>query len=385
MEVLATQGVSHVRRSIICWLVLGLVWAGTVEVAARQQTLTVVPSGATSDDDLAALFPRSIDGQPVVVEAWDGGGWIARLEADDPAEAAAMASAESLSTATGTALGAIEVAKASVELDPDVTLTIAAMRVPGSRAYEILDLAVGSLVPGLTASTVGWGWAGDAWISFHVRDEDDGRRLVIAYPTADTVWTIEARTEADVPAGELAEPIVAALPPQTGLIGPVAPPLQRVEIPELGIAVSFPQGWSVDYVPVTDETQQVIDRSTRRSGIKADWKGTLRAVGPVEEGLREGPMCSLIVFEQADRSPWAWVETVTEGNRCYLVDEAPSGLVRARVQPSDCGREWAPSQGGAEHFVQGHDGDIAYLDCWSLEPPGERGSAIAASIEFLPE
>ena len=95
-------------------------------------------------------------------------------------------------------------------------------------------------------------------------------------------------------------------------------------------------------------------------------------------------MCHLMLFGETELTPAAWIDAVTAGDRCYLIDETPAGLVRARVQPGDCGRDWAPSQGGIEHFALGHDDEVVYLNCFSKEPPGERGSSIADTIEFTP-
>lgn len=363
-----------------------LAWAGNAGVAAEQEVPSVAHRTASADGSLAEQFPVTVDGRPVVVETWSGAGWVARLDPDDPIEAAAISAADSFAAATGATLHDIEVASAPVSLDEGGELTISAARAQGSNAYDFVDAAVGTLVPGARGPAAGWSWAGDRWISFHPREDGGDEGLVIAYPAADTVWTIDVSTERDDPAAEVVEPIIEALPPQPGPIGPAAPVLpQRVELPALGIAASFPEDWVVETVPIDDETQKVIDRSTARVGIEAGWIGTIGAVGPEDAGLGAAPMCQLMVFTQTDPSARAWVEAVTEYDRCYLVDETPTGLVRARLQPLDCGRDWAPSQGGVEHFALGRDGEIAYLNCWTKEPPGERGSAIAASIEFLPD
>ena len=146
----------------------------------------------------------------------------------------------------------------------------------------------------------------------------------------------------------------------------------------------LPEGWAVETLLMTADEQAVIDRTAKRFGIDAEWKGTVRAVGPTDPGLGEAPMCDLMVFATTDPTARTWIDAVTDGNRCYLLDETPVGLVRARIQPGDCGRDWAPSQGGVEHFALGRGDELVYLNCFSKEPPGERGSAIADTIEFLP-
>ena len=258
------------------------------------------------------------------------------------------------------------------------------MRVPGSRAYDLVDAAVRALYPPATDPIAGWGWAGDLWISYHLdrAEPDAGRR--VTYPAADVVWIIDAPAGDDSPTAVHVEPIVEALPPQSGAIGPIVALSRQVEAPALGIAASFPADWAVEIPPMSADEQAVIDRSVARYGIDAEWKGSIRAVGPVDPALGEAPRCNLMVFGETELMPRAWIEAVTEGNRCYLIDEAPAGLVRARIHPGDCGRSWAPSQGGIEHFALGRDGDIVYLNCFSKDPPGERGSAIADSIELLP-
>jgi len=373
-----------VRQLVIACVVIGSILVSSAGAAARQDALSVIPSAASTDSDLAELFPVSVGGQSMVVETWSGGQWIARLDPKAPGEAAMIASMESLLAAGGTSLDDVEVASASVELGQDGEVAIAAVRVPGSRAYDLVDAAVGVLGPPATEPLVGWGWVGDAWIAYYIdrADPDDGP--LIAYPAADIVWTIDAHAGGDTPITEHVGPIVEALLPQPGVIGPIVALPQRVEAPALGVSASFPEDWAVETLPMTGDEQAVIDRSTRRFGIDAEWKGTIRAVGPVDPGLREAPMCHLIVFGETELTPTAWIDAVTEGNRCYLIDETPAGLVRARVQPGDCGRDWAPSQGGIEHFALGRGDEVVYLNCFSKEPPGERGSSIADTIEFLP-
>jgi hypothetical protein len=201
---------------------------------------------------------------------------------------------------------------------------------------------------------------------------------------ADTIWVIEAQARGRRPITRWVEPILEALPPQSGLIGPIVPLPQRVEVPGLGVAASFPEDWTVEAVPVTAEAQASIDRSNMRFGTEAEWMGAVSAIGPVDPGLHAAPAYRLEVFGQTEVTPRAWIAAATEGNRCYLIDETPAGLVRARIAPGDCGRVWAPSQGGTEHFALGRGDEVVLLNCWTKEPPGERGSAIAQTIEFLP-
>ena len=371
------------RRLIAVFMAMCLVGIGSAAMAAPQGELVVIPSTASPDGALAGLFPVSVGGQPVEVETWSGAQWVARLDPKVPKEAASIAATESLLVAASTSLDLIEVASASIDVGQDGEVTIAAVRVPGSRAYDFVDAAVGVLVPPAT-DAFGWGWAGNAWIAFYIDRADPDDDLLIAYPAADIVWIIDAHAARDTPTAVRVEPIVEALPPQPGPIGPIVALPQRVEAPALGISASFPEDWAVEILPMTADEQAVIDRSTTRFGIDAEWKGTVRAVGPVDPGLREAPMCHLMVFGETELTPPAWIDAVTEGDRCYLIDETPAGLVRARIAPGDCGREWAPSQGGIEHFALGRGDEVVYLNCFSKEPPGERGSAIAETIEFLP-
>ena len=372
------------RRLAIVFMVIGLAWSHTVGMAARQDGLSVVPSDVSAGGELAESFPVSVGEQPVAVAAWSGAEWVARLDPQLSEEATMITATESLIASGAASLDVVQVASASVDLGQDGEVHIAAVRVPGSRAYDLVDAAVRALRPPATEPSVGWGWAGDRWIAFHVdrADPDAGPR--VAYPAGDTVWIIDAPAGDDSLPAAYVDPIVEALPPQPGPIGPIVALSQHVEAPALGIAASFPEDWTVEILPTSAEDQAVIDRSTARYGIDAEWKGSLEAVGPVDPGLREAPRCHLMVFGETASTPSAWIDAVTEGNRCYLIDETPAGLVRARIRPGDCGREWAPSQGGIEHFALGRGDETVYLNCFSKEPPGERGSAIAQSIEFLP-
>jgi hypothetical protein len=279
-----------VRRLVIVFIACGLIWASSAGVAARQDGLSVIPSAASTDSELAGLFPVSVGGQPVPVETWSGAQWVAGLDPDIPEEAAAIAATESLLAEVGSTLDEVEVASASVDLGQDGEVTIAAVRVPGSRAYDFIDAAVGALMPHAAEPAVGWGWAGDAWIAFYVRRDTSDDVLVIAYPADDTVWVIDAPAREDTPMAVRTEPIIEALPPQSGVIGPIVSLPQRVEAPALGIAASFPEGWAVETLPMTADEQAVIDRSTKRFGIEAEWIGTARAIGPVDPDGRDAPM-----------------------------------------------------------------------------------------------
>ena len=179
------------RKLVMACMVIGSIWVGLAGAAAQQDGLSVVPSAASTDSELANLFPVSVGGQPVEVETWSGAQWVARLDPKVPEEAASIAATESLLAPGGATLDDVEVARASVDLGQDGEAVIAAVRVPGSRAYDLVDAAVGALVPPATEPFVGWGWVGDAWIAFYVdrADPDDGP--LIAYPTSDTVWVID--------------------------------------------------------------------------------------------------------------------------------------------------------------------------------------------------
>lgn len=372
------------RRLVIAFTVIGLVWANSVGATARQDGLSVVPSEASTGSELAGLFPLSVGGQPVAVETWSGPEWVARLDPGVPGDAAAITATGSLLVAVGTTLDDLQVASASLDLGKDGEVTIAAVRVPGSRAYDFVDAAVGFLLPPAADPSLGWGWAGDAWIAYHVDRAAHDDDPVVVYPAADTIWVIAAQARGHRPIEPWVEPILEALPPQSALIGPIVPLPQRVEVPGLGVAASFPEDWTVETVPVTAEAQTSIDRAITRFGIEAEWMGAVSAIGPADPELHAAPACRLEVFGQTEVTPRAWIAAATEGNRCYLIDETPAGLVRARIAPGDCGREWAPSQGGTEHFALGRGDEVVLLNCWTKEPPGERGSAIAQAIEFLP-
>ena len=67
--------------------------------------------------------------------------------------------------------------------------------------------------------------------------------------------------------------------------------------------------------------------------------------------------------------------------RSSVRDEPRDGLLRARMYP---GEDRGSSAGFFESFALGDRDMVAYLTCWSKDPPGDRGLTIAESIEFLP-
>jgi len=360
------------RRLTIALLSMCLVGIGSAAVAAPQDELVVVRSTASTDSELSELFPVSVAGQPLAVQAWSGADWLARFDSGTPDEAVAIAATESLVAAAGTTLDELEVATTSIDLSPDAVVTVSAVRIRGSRAYDFVDAAFDMLAVDIVEPWGGWNWVSNRWTALYLDTTARDAAPVVVYPAGDTVWVIDADLRRDEPIDRYTVPIVTALPPQPGPIGPIVSLTQRVEAPELGIAASFPEDWTVESLPP--------DPDARPAAIL----GGLSATGPEDARLGAAPVCGLRLFGPTEMSPRAWISRAIEGNRCYVVDETPDGLVRARIQPGDCGREWAPSQGGAEYFALGRHGDVAFLGCWSKEPPGERGTAIAESIEFLP-
>jgi hypothetical protein len=127
MGTIAIRGAS-VRRLVVVLMVIGLIWVSSAGVVARQDGLSVIPSAASTDSELAGLFPVSVGYQPVPVEIWSGAQWVAGLDPDVPDEAAAATATESLLAEVGSTLDEVEVARASVDLGQDGEVTMAGPR-----------------------------------------------------------------------------------------------------------------------------------------------------------------------------------------------------------------------------------------------------------------
>lgn len=252
------------------------------------------------------------------------------------------------------------------------------MRAPGARSYDLVDAALDALGPDIAEPTVGWDQASGRWYAFTFDQiATETMDPAVAYPAGDTVWVIQADWQDD-DWWQQVEATIQELPAQSGPIEPDISLTQRIEVPELDIAAAFPPDWTIESPPPTPDGQEP-GRWAERIGIDAPDVVALHAEGPKDPRLSGPPACSLALYGPTEQTPSEIADPIRrEFERCSIADEPRAGMLRARTYPGDC---HGPSAGFNETFAFGSGEMVAYLTCWSKDPPVDRGPAIAESGE----
>jgi hypothetical protein len=203
----------------------------------------------------------------------------------------------------------------------------------------------------------------------------------VLYPAGDTVWVVRADWQQADDWRQRVEDIVAALPPQPDPVGPNVSLTQRVAVPELGIAAAFPEDWVIEILPPA-RSERGARRWAGKLGIEGPYVVAFRAQGSVGLGLSFPPTCNLALVGPTKQTPGELADLIRRDSAPIWVEDEPrDGLLRARIYP---GEDRGSSAGFTESFALGERDMVAYLTCLSKDPPGDRGLAIAESIEFLP-
>jgi hypothetical protein len=141
--------------------------------------------------ELAAAFPRDVDGQPLSVRERQGPAWIASYDADDPDDAAAITAIEGFVDSLDRGIDDLTVAWALVPVRGRPA-AITAIRVTGAESGDLVD----AVIPFLFADTVTPArtlkmYAGKRVI--RVTDAaNPGSYPRYIYPDRDTLWLVEA-------------------------------------------------------------------------------------------------------------------------------------------------------------------------------------------------
>jgi len=376
----ARGGARLLRRLAVASLLLALSLGsggtqvtGADEAPARSPSLEVVPSTASLDSDLAELFPISVNGRLLEVASWSGPEWVARLDPQDRDGAAAIRKTEALVASTGKTLEDLMVATALFEPSPGNYATIAAMRVPGSQALQLIDPVIDVMVGVISPETV-WRSIADRWVIV-VRDAAvPGMYPVTVYPSGDTVWVMQAERQ-------FVEALLMALPPQAPLRGPVGD-LERVEVPEFGLAVSFPTDWTIRTISEDPDLGFLVISGPERFGpdvrmqpiLHAEPKGQEPETGSLPDA------CTLVLYRPITLTPDEFMGEFYGQAEDISVESLHERLSRVRFGPGPFTSERLHGQ-----YAIGGDDAIAFLWCSAVEPPYDHWLSIAESFEFLPE
>ena len=164
----------------------------------------VVPSSASPDDDLAALFPAWVNGRPPEVQSWSWEEWVARQDPGSRDTASAM---EAFVASRGKTLEDLEVSTTLLEPRPGNYATIAAVRLRGVDAGELFEPVIELMLGTIEHPDMEWRSVGDTWV-IRIRDASlPGAYPMYAYPVDDSIWLVQADQA-------LRGGIIAALPQQ---------------------------------------------------------------------------------------------------------------------------------------------------------------------------
>ena len=152
---------------------------------------------------------------------------------------------------------------------------------------------------------------------------------------------------------------------------PPEPASQRVVVPEVGFAVSFPRDWAVDARTVPFSEDSVLPGPDVEASI---------FVNAYVPGRLDG--CRVSLWRSVDMTPEGLAEWQA-GLANSPIPVTPVSLPAGDAYRIDSNAEAAGEPGSAA-YVLGLRGDILQLTCLSEDPPEDRWLSVAASLEVVP-
>jgi hypothetical protein len=152
---------------------------------------------------------------------------------------------------------------------------------------------------------------------------------------------------------------------------PSGPPSQRIVVPGVGLAVSFPHDWAVDVRTVPFSGDSVLPAPDVEASI---------LVNAYVPGSLDG--CRVSLWRSADMAPDELAEWQA-GLAGPPVPVTPASLPAGDGYRIDLSTEMAGEPDSAA-YVLGLRDDILQLTCLSRDPPEDRWLSIAASLEVVP-
>lgn len=304
-------------------------------------------------------FPEAIDGVELGALACDGQSWLALHDPTDPMRAATVERAGSFLASHDRTIDDLMVASAHHETAPGQVSTITALRVEGTEASRMAEDAI-PLLLGIERPQILNRTAGSSDLELMtVRDETvAGSPATYLYaPLGDTLWAVSGADS------ELLEAIVTALPGPGG----------RVAIPELGVAVTFPDDWQV--TPGPERVRRV--KSMGPGAVEWNVGG---GSAPSRGDDSSDGFCVLKAYRPTDLAPSAVFEQLFAGEKLPELEVLDGGLLRV-VGPGN----FLGGDTDMGFYVTGSGDTVALLMCMSDTAPDDQWMPIAESIEFLAE
>jgi hypothetical protein len=161
----------------------------------------------------------------------------------------------------------------------------------------------------------------------------------------------------------------------------------RVEVPEAGLAVTFPEDWVVELAEEGSDLPILVVAQPELFGPEVELQPLLVAKGPDMRERDKLSLCSLVRYAPIDittdefmnetfgQSDWAVIESLREGLSRVLLDPMYTG----RILTGN------PEALYVDHYAIGADSAVAFLWCTGVATHRGDWLSIAESIEFLPE
>ncbi len=327
-----------------------------------------VLSASDVTSGLAASFPTSV-GWPREVETWSGPEWLARLDPVMHRDANVIRATEALVAAADATLDDLTITTVLLEPSPGNFASIAAVHIPGARTLDLLDPVIPVMAAHIADPRISWRRVGERWIARVFDDAMPGVYPVTFYPAGDTVWVFQA----DLP---LVERIVAELPSHDELVGPEVPLNNRIEIPEAGIAASFPDDWTVK----TDDADLgfIVVAGPERFGSDVRMQPIAVAEPPGQEPDALPDACTLVLYRPIALTTDEFMAEIYGQAESIWVESAGRDLSFVLLDSQDTLGERTHGQ-----YARAGEDAIAFLWCWGQVPREHQWRAIAESIEFL--
>jgi hypothetical protein len=159
----------------------------------------------------------------------------------------------------------------------------------------------------------------------------------------------------------------------------------RVEVPEMGFAATFPEGWVVEIVEEGSETAILVQSGPERFGPDVELRNLLVARGPEgQEGDRPHG-CTLVRYAPIDLTADEFLNEVFEQSD-LAVESLHEGLSRVFMNMWWKGHILTdqPEHPYIEQYAIGDDSTVALLWCTGVLSYRGDWLSIAESFEFLP-
>ena len=198
--------------------------------------------------------------------------------------------------------------------------------------------------------------------------------VVVAVLVAIVAWGILAA---------VTTPTVAAQSPSTEM-----PPGfdGRVEMPDAGYAVTFPDDWAVEIVEEGSEPSILVLAHPEEFGPDVDLERLLVATAPNPQEREGFSLCTLVRYAPIDLTADEFLHEIFGQSDDIVIERLHDRLSRALVNPFLSSRIMVdtPEAIYVDHYAIGADNAVAVLMCYGVASHRDDWLSIAESIEFLP-